>query len=825
MNTIRRAILAASTALTLVGIAHPALAAPAAADAAAAPADEAPTGEIIVTANKRNESISKVGASIAAFDTSLLERRNIGKAEDLVKYIPGMALAPSTHGTPVYTLRGIGYNADALGVYPAVSVSMDQAPLTFPVLAGHSLYDLERVEVLKGPQGTLFGQNSTGGAINYVAAKPTKELQAGFSVDYGRFNLVHLGGFVSGPISDTLSMRLAFDAEHRDAWQYNFLDPSQKNGTNNYAAARLITSWQASDRLKLELNINGSVDRSQPQALQIIATSPSVKSAPSFAEMNAPFTPRNLRAASWTTVARIPGPLTGGIPFPLTPAPGYTPGFQSTTVPAIPAGDRNLFQATLRADFEVTDSIAITSITGFSRLTQNMSFDLDGSPFEMVDNPRDQGTISDFSQELRISNAAGSGQKFRWTLGGNYNHSKVDQIQDITYGDNSLSNAGNAWIHISTVDSRGKMDNIAAFGNAEYDVTDQITLKAGVRYTHSINNQRMCNTDIAADQRVSVLFGLGLNNSGACYSFFPDFSNGKPYLGRLAENNVSWKVGVDFKPTNDLLVYANISRGFKAGSFPVITGASVDVFGPAKQEQVTSFEGGFKAKLLNNAVQWTGAVFYQDYKDKQIQGTVDTGLFGLLQRLDNVPKSQIFGIETDLVVRPTAGLTLTGSASYLKTKVNEYTATTVFGNILGNGYGSAGTKFNFAGNRLPFAPTWSLTGDIDYRVPTGNGGSFFVGGSVNYRSDVDAYIGGSTIQSPGAPNRTTKALPFRIDSYTLVDARIGYEFPGDRLTISAWGKNVFNAFNVQNVISYNDIITQAVGQPVTYGVSLKVKWK
>jgi outer membrane receptor for ferric coprogen and ferric-rhodotorulic acid len=190
-----------------------------------------------------------------------------------------------------------------------------------------------------------------------------------------------------------------------------------------------------------------------------------------------------------------------------------------------------------------------------------------------------------------------------------------------------------------------------------------------------------------------------------------------------------------------------------------------------------------------------------------------------------VPKSQIFGIETDLVVRPTAGLTLTGSASYLKTKVNEYTATTVFGNILGSGYGSAGTPYNFAGNRLPFAPTWSLTGDIDYRVPTGNGGSFFVGGSVNYRSDVDAYIGGSTIRSPGAPNRTTKALPFRIDSYTLVDARIGYEFPGDRLTISAWGKNVFNAFNVQNVISYNDIITQAVGQPVTYGVSLKVKWK
>ena len=823
MNIITRSGLLASAAVVMVCGAAPAWA-DAAADAAANAA-EASSGDIIVTANKRNENITKVGASIAAFDTSLLERRNIGKAEDLVKYIPGMALAPSTHGTPVYTLRGIGYNADALGVYPAVSISMDQAPLTFPVLAGHSLYDLERVEVLKGPQGTLFGQNSTGGAINYVAAKPTKELQAGFNLEYGRFNEIHGTGYISGPISDTLGMRLSFDASHRDAWQYNFLDPSQKNGTQDYVAARLITTWQASDSLKLELNVNGSVDRSEPQALQIIASVPSVPSAPSFAELNAPFTPQNLRAASWSTAARIPGPLTGTAAFPLDPAPGYTPGFQYATPAAVPTGNRRLFQATLRADLQVSDSIAITSITGYNRLTQKMSFDLDGSPYEMVDNPRDDGTIDDFSQELRISNAASPGQRFRWTVGGNYNHSKVIEFQDITYGDNSLSNQANAWIHISTVDSRGKMDNVAAFANGEYDVTDQITLKGGIRYTHSVNSERMCNTDIAPDQRVSVLFGLGVNNSGACYSFFPDFSNGKPYLGRLAENNVSWKAGIDFKPSSDLLFYANVSRGFKAGSFPVITGASVDVFAPARQERVTSYEGGFKAKFLNNMITWTGAIFYQDYKDKQIQGTVDTALFGLLQRLDNVPKSHIFGVETDLVIRPVQGLTLSGSGSYLKTKVEQYTATTVFGNILGNGYGTAGTPYNFAGNRLPFAPSWSLTGDIDYRVTLGNGGTAFIGASANYRSDVDAYIGGSALQIPAAPYRSIKTYPFRIDGYTLVDARIGYEFPGDRITISAWGKNVFNKFNVQNIISYNDIITQATGMPTTYGVSVKVKWK
>ncbi|WP_176593216.1 MULTISPECIES: TonB-dependent receptor [Sphingobium] len=820
MNIITRSGLLASAAVVFTVSAPPAWAQ--AADASSAEASAESTSDIIVTANKRNENINKVGASIAAFDTSLLEKRNIGKAEDLVKYVPGMALAPSTHGTPVYTLRGIGYNADALGVYPAVSISMDQAPLTFPVLAGHSLYDLERVEVLKGPQGTLFGQNSTGGAINYVAAKPTKDLQAGFNLDYGRFNEIHGSGYISGPISDTVQMRLAFDAKHRDAWQYNFLDPSQKNGTENYFAGRLITAWQASDRLKFALNINGSVDRSQPQALQLIASLPSTTSAPTFAELNAALAPQNLRAASWSTVARTPGPLTGGLPFPLNPAPGYTPGFQSITKPAVPTGDRNLFQATLRADLDLSDSIAITSITGFSRLTQNMSFDLDGSPYQFVDNPRDEGKISDFSQELRISNAAAPGQQFRWTVGGNYNHSKVVESQDIPFGDNGVSNAAVAWAHISTIDSRGKMDNVAAFANGEFDLTDQITLKGGIRYTHSVNHERLCNSDTTPDQRASVAFGLGINNPGACFTLFPDFSNGKPYLDRLSEDNVSWKVGIDFKPTRDLLFYANVSRGFKAGSFPVLTATTTDTFRPAKQEQVTSYEGGFKAKFLGNVVQWTGAIFYQDYRDKQIQGTFVDVNFGLLQRLDNVPKSHIFGVETDLVVRPVSGLTLTGSASYLKTKVDEYTATTVFGNIGGPNHNQ---PFNFAGNRLPFAPSWSLTGDVDYRIATGNGGSVFVGGSVNYRSDVDAYIGGSILRIPGAPARSIKPYPFRIDGYTLVDARIGYDFPGDRLTISAWGKNIFNQFNVQNVISYNDIITQATGMPTTYGVSLKVRFK
>jgi iron complex outermembrane receptor protein len=311
--------------------------------ASASSADVSGMEEIIVTANKRSENISKVGASITAFTGDMLAHRNITNPEELAKTVPSLSYASSTHGTPVYTLRGIGYNADALAVYPAVSVSLDQAPMPFPVMASHSLYDLERVEVLKGPQGTLFGQNSTGGAINYVAAKPTDTVQGGVNLDYGRFNEVHVGTFISGPLSDTVKMRLAVDASHRNNWQYNFVS-NDGNGEQNYAAGRMIVDWKPSEKVRFELNVNGSVDRSDPQALQLIAVMPSTPSAPTTAELNAvnEFAPHNNRAANWS--------LDGGRP----------------------RGNRKLSQIFLRADVDVADNLTLTSISTYNHLKQRM---------------------------------------------------------------------------------------------------------------------------------------------------------------------------------------------------------------------------------------------------------------------------------------------------------------------------------------------------------------------------------------------------------------------------------------------------------------------
>jgi outer membrane receptor protein involved in Fe transport len=196
----------------------------------------------------------------------------------------------------------VGFNDSSLGIYPAVSVYVDQAPLPFPVMASHAAFDLERVEVLKGPQGTLFGENATGGAINYIAAKPTKSLQAGGDISYGRFNEVDANAYISGPMTDKLAFRVAGTASHMDDWQYSISRPDDTNGHTSYAAGRVLLDWKPTSSARFELSFNGYKDKSQPEAQQLILLNPQGKGASAALIsrlLASPFSPNNARAANW----------------------------------------------------------------------------------------------------------------------------------------------------------------------------------------------------------------------------------------------------------------------------------------------------------------------------------------------------------------------------------------------------------------------------------------------------------------------------------------------------------------------------------------------
>ena len=265
---IRASLLVATMLSPVAAFAQASGAAPIAATAATAAAAEAPVvGEVIVTAQKRNERLGDVPLSITAASGEQLAKQGISGPADLEKIAPGFTYRLSQNGTPVFAIRGIGFYSEQVANAPTVTIYTDQIPLPYARMAEGAGYDVERVEILKGPQGTLFGQNSTGGAVNYIEAKPQDSFHYGADVTYGRFNEVDADVFVTGPIAKGLTARLAFRHESRDDWQKSTTRIAG-NGQHGFDGARLLIDWRPIDRLKIELNLNGWADTSDTQQQQ-----------------------------------------------------------------------------------------------------------------------------------------------------------------------------------------------------------------------------------------------------------------------------------------------------------------------------------------------------------------------------------------------------------------------------------------------------------------------------------------------------------------------------------------------------------------------------
>jgi iron complex outermembrane receptor protein len=762
---------------------------------AAAPTDSnAGIQEIVVTANKREENLERVGLDVTAVSAQQLADHRIVSLQDVAAAVPGLAYATDTTNTPIFTLRGVGYNGNSLGAYPAVSIYIDEAPLPFPVLASHSAYDLQRIEVLKGPQGTLFGENSTGGAINYIAAKPTDHFVAGGDLTYGRFNEVAENFYISGPITPTLGARLSFTGLNQDGWQQSYTRQGDHNGSQSYYAGRLILDWSPRSDVRLSLNANGWIDTSQPVAPQFIALAPQVPAEVYPSELAYPFAPQNARAADWSpTIGR-------------------------------PRSDRNFFQTVVRADVDLVEDITLTSLTSYDDFRQTQATEQDGTALSGFDLNKVDGNLHSLNQELRIASSAKSA--FRWLVGGNFEKSVVFEDQILNYSIDSNDNAGNLFIDNSGVYSTENIRNIAGFLNAEYDLSSALTLRAGARYTDSKINSKICGYS-PGDGNVATLFNLLGNLLGkvpftpigptGCYTLNENFVPGQLFDSTLHQDNVSWRVGIDYKLDDSTLMYGNISRGFKAGSFPSLAAATFAQLVPVTQEELTAYEVGMKAQFLERRVQLNAATFYYDYKDKQILGKEADPLFAVLDILTNVPKSRIFGAEADLTVQPSTGLSVSAAATYLDSRIQSYTGV----NVLGKAQ-------DFAGSQLPFTPRWSGRLDGTYRLKLPNGGSPLVGLGVSAQSQSDTLAGASDLVIPPGPsNRVLPGLehPWTTNDYATVDARIGYEAPDNVWSVTLWGKNILDKYYWNNVVTSGDYTSRFAGLPATFGVTVAMKLK
>ncbi|MGD9665241.1 MAG: TonB-dependent receptor, partial [Novosphingobium sp.] len=750
-------------------------------------------GEIVVTANKREQKMNDVGLTVTVVTGQSLKAQQINTLADLANSIPGLSFSNTANGTPVYTLRGVGFSESSLAAYPTVSVYTDEVALPFGALTRHSAFDLERVEVLKGPQGTLFGQNATGGAINYITAKPTKDMQAGIDLSYGRFNEITAEGFISGPIGQGLSVRVAGRTEHADGWQRSYSRDDRNGKVENYMG-RILVAYDNDGPLRLLLNLNGWKDKSQTQAPQYIASNvQNPVTDPVFDA--AGFSPQTPRDADWT--------------------PNGT------------NANNRMLQSSLRADLDITDSVTLTSLTSYIDYKQRQSDDGDGLASQNLDLPGDFGRIKSFSQELRLSNGGGAG--IRWVLGANYERSRVNQDAVLRYDTSSsgatLGTLGYP-IHGSQYYSHQKMTNYAFFGNVEYDVTPELTVRGGIRYTKAKTSAKSCNFyDGNEPGNVGQFFydvlqggKYGPYVNGACFQINDQATTiggvapGESglYVDTLKQDNVSWKVGVDYKPSPGFLIYANVAKGYKAGSFPTVSSSTYVSYLPVSQESVLSYEAGFKATLLDRTLQFNAAGFYYDYKDKQLRSKVLQLPFGILDILQNIPKSAIKGFEIELSARPTRGLTSNVAFTYLDANIKQFV-----------GINAAGVDSDFSGSRMPFTPKYQVSWTTDYEFAVSDTMNAFMGATVNARSDTVSVIGGDF--NPPTANPQTPGL-FRIKSYETVDARLGIKSEDDKWRFTLWGKNIFNTYYWNNVVAGFDTIVRFTGRPATYGASVGFKF-
>jgi outer membrane receptor protein involved in Fe transport len=747
--------------------------------------------DIIVTAQKRAQSINDVGLTITALGSDTLDKQGIKTLEDLSKSVPGLTYAVTDFGTPIFTLRGVGFYDNSLGGYPTTSVYVDEVPLPFPVMASHANLDLERVEVLKGPQGTLFGQNSTGGAINYIAAKPTDVLAAGIDVTVGRFGQGEANGFISGPITETLGVRLSGQYDYGSPWQRSYTRDDSL-GRRNAINGRLLVDWKPTDTLKITLNLNGWRDRSDPRAGQFVAIFPQISGAGGTSAVlplfnTYPFSPEDPRAADWDPDHR-------------------------------PRANHSQFQAALRADLDLTDDIVLTSIASYVRYKTNQRLDLDATTGELFQY-LDKGNIRSFTQELRL--AGGEGTAFRWVVGGNYEKSSTYERTHQTYGDSTIraisSVLGN---NFTNQDIR----NYAIFANGEYDIISGVTFKAGARYTNTRNEGNLCTFGSvnAAGQSVfaanfrRLVPGAPVPPLGpdGCTVLLPTLLPG-PFIDTLKDNNVSWRVGVDYKASRDLLLYVNVAKGYKAGNYPTSGATIYTSYLPVKAEALLDYEAGFKAKFLDHKLGLNGAVFYYDYSNKQLLTKQRDPIAGLIPRLENVPKSRVKGIELEMTAKPFEGLSLSGGVTYLDAEITKYI-----------GVNSGGATADFKGTAMPFTPKWQYSATVDYDFPAIDTFHPFVGASLTGRTSTTSIVGSAVgaIIRPGFRSLVPVQDIYDIPSRTILDLRAGIEAEDGSWRLMVWGKNVTNKYYWTNITAAFEGVTRWGSQPATYGVTFGYKF-
>jgi iron complex outermembrane recepter protein len=584
------------------------LGSPAATPPAVSISDAGGLEEIVVTAQRREESAQSVGIAMSVLSGQSLADKSIAYINDLQNAVPSLQVEPAFGSSqPQFRLRGIGFIDYTSNNTSPVGVSLDGVAFALPIQTQGQLFDIDRVEVLRGPQGTLYGRNTTGGEINFISNRPTAETHAGLSLEYGSHNEVNAEGFVSGAIADGLSGRLSVATEQGGAWQRNRVT-GQSLGDKDKVAVRGQLQWNPSEALNFRLGLHWAQDKSDEQGLYLLKPFP--------------FIPGVTPAVPADTSRYATG-------WALNPTFAKLIGINADSKPGLNNSNNG---ADLTADIDFGGA-KLTSITAYNKLIRREYGDWDATEFDDSDEFLNSD-LNVFSQELRLA-STGTGA-FQWVTGVFYSNEDLHE--------NFYSDLTNRLGGITVTTYEQVANSVGVFAQGNYRITDQFKVTLGVREDHETRELKGLNT--------AFLPGV------------PSFTGGA-LGGSITSNLPSGKFELDYTPIADTLIYGSISRGVKSGGFTAHNTLSAPAADPFEPEKLTAYEVGVKSDLTHT-LRVDASVFYYRYRDQQILGKVfDDVSQSFIGRFVNA-NSRISGGEVDLQWRPIAALSVSQYAGFVE---------------------------------------------------------------------------------------------------------------------------------------------------------------
>lgn len=590
-------------------------------------AAQSANGDIVVTAQRRSQSAQDVPIAITAIGGDSLGKMGVSQAADLSRVTPGLNTANATSGgTPIFAIRGIGLDDFNPNNNSGVAVYVDDVGMGSPALLSGQMFDVDRVEVLKGPQGTLYGRNATGGAVNIYARRPTEETEGYLTFDYGRWDRIELNGAIGGKLADGVTARVAGRYEKAyDGWQTD-LDTGREFGKPNRLALRGSVQFEPTSDFTALVSMHVTRDRS-------ISPSPQAEGNEALVGPG------------------VDGRLDTGTTDPSKVRVGdLTPRRRDNGV----GGSLNLTYKA--ADFTVT------SITGYDRYRYRSVDNFDGMPGPTFDFYQND-LIKQFYQEVRVASNRGLfGGMVDWLIGGSYSN---DSVRGLDASDQSSSFIGaflpvpdltTPGLSIAQADYLQKRDSFGLFANADIHMTDRLSLALGVRYSHDKVGFNGVTTEEGSESGGVIFAGQGS---------IVDALDESHKVSKL-----SYRASINYKIGRELLFYGTVSSAYKQGAYYASPALDEAAWGYVKPEEVTAYELGAKTRLLNDALILNASVFQNDYQDRQSLLLYTSPTSGLpVASLGTIPKARIRGFEVEARARPVEGLELSAGVSHLDSKV------------------------------------------------------------------------------------------------------------------------------------------------------------